>query len=349
METLNFVNLIQAATVGASVLAGMLLWRYPAFKGVSTLFGLVALASIINILEESGLTRDLYLLSPIFVMLFGPAIYLAIKRLTGPLEQTLWLHLLPVLPLVLMTTQVQLVIALGSVWRLAYAFFTATMLWQYKRSLEQERSDADDFSVTWLVWLVLITAGFNLIDVIRLNTQHLIGHEMNLLGQGMNNLVWLIVIIVITVKILEQGALPYRTIIDADKSEEGSRVNPSDNSNDAVVEQYRGTFQELDKLISTHQWYLKPKLTLSQLSELTGLQTRDISRAINLVANQSFNDYINKYRVQQVCEQLQQSANKSLTDLASNAGFSSKASFNQVFKQVMGTTPSEYKRAQQAN
>jgi AraC-like DNA-binding protein len=96
-------------------------------------------------------------------------------------------------------------------------------------------------------------------------------------------------------------------------------------------------------LVDDNQWFLKPRLTLTDVSELTGLQTRDISRAINTVANKSFNDYINEYRVKHICQALDAGSPHSLTRLYTDAGFSSKASFNKVFKEYAGITPSAYK------
>jgi p-aminobenzoyl-glutamate transporter AbgT len=77
MENLNFINLIQAGIIASSLLGGSLLWltKSKEFRGIAVLLFLIALASSINILEESGLTRDWYLISPVFIMLFGPATY----------------------------------------------------------------------------------------------------------------------------------------------------------------------------------------------------------------------------------------------------------------------------------
>ena len=57
--------------------------------------------------------------------------------------------------------------------------------------------------------------------------------------------------------------------------------------------EYSAIFDALDKQIKAEQLFRIERLTLSQLSEKLGLQQRDISRAINLNANKSFNSYIN--------------------------------------------------------
>lgn len=333
MDSLNFVNLIQAATVSVSILGCLLLWRKGLFYGIALLLALIAFASSINILEETGVTRDIYLLSPIFIMLFGPANYLAAKHITSGRFKTIdWLHLLPVAPVLLFTSHVSIVIAIGTFWRLAYTYFTARLLIQYKRTLDEERSDSDEFSLNWLVWIVVGTALFNLADLVRLNSQSFIHYELNVIGQGINNSLWLVVVMIITVKLLEQNTLPKPT-----------KINEEEIGKEPLQENYLSTFNELNKLVNTNQWFLKPRLTLSDVSEFTGLQVRDISRAINTVTNKSFNEYINEYRIKHICQGLYTCSPHSLTRLYTDAGFSSKASFNKVFKEYTGMTPSEYK------
>lgn len=339
MATLDAVNLIQAATVSTCLLGAILLWQKSAFRGASLLLLLIALASMINILEEAGVTRDVYLISPIFVMLFGPAIYLATRHLLqAKLDPKQWLHFLPVVPMLFFTSQVQVIIAIGTLWRIAYAFLTARALLQYKQRISEQRSDSHDFSFSWLLGVVVLTAAFNLLDLMRLNTQQWLSVDINTLGQGVNNFVWLVVVMLITIKLNEQRKPP---ALD-DTSLIETQNNP------AEKEDFRATFNEIERLMSTQRWYLKPRLTLTEMSQLSGFQPRDISRAINLLAGVSFNEYINQYRINLVCQQIDLGSKKSLLQIAMDAGFSSKASFNLVFKALKGQTPSEYKAAQES-
>ncbi|WP_371189217.1 helix-turn-helix domain-containing protein [Thalassotalea maritima] len=288
---------------------------------------------MINIVEETGITRDWYLISPVFIILFGPATYLAAKyALNSRLNKQDYWHLLPALIALPFTSYVHVIIALGTLWRVIYAFLTASMLINYKKHMDEQRSDSDEYSLNWLVWLLIIVTIFNLIDLLRLNLQPVLPYDVNVLGQGINNFVWLIASMVIIYRFANLDGLP----------KQPKKVNQS--SADTSNEQgYETIFVELNKLILENQWYLTPRLTLANVSELTGIQTRDISRAINLHTQKSFNEYINQFRVKAVCEKLQANSYNSLTDIAFNAGFSSKASFNKVFKQVLGKTPTEYK------
>lgn len=342
MQNLNFVNLIQAGMISTGILGGLLLWltKTNEFKGISALLFCIALASFVNILEESGLTREIYLISPVFIMLFGPVTYLAAKLLIDKkLGRVQWLHLVPVIPFLMLTSYTYAIIGIGTLWRLAYALLTILMLLKYKRTLDEERSDSDDFSLNWLVWVIAVTSVFNIIDLVRLNVQPFIPYGLNVFGQGINSAVWLIATTIIIIKFQMLKQIPQSLDNASDTDVQSNAIANSTSTNEA----YHSIFQELDKLITSNQWFLQSRLTLSDISNLTGLQTRDISRSINVITGKSFNEYINNYRVEYVCALLKSKAQKSLSDIAAEAGFSSKASFNKVFKQISGVTPTEYK------
>lgn len=348
MDTLNVNNLIQAGSLAVSIMGGFQLWRTPHFRGVALLFGLIALASGINILEESGLTRHIYLISPIFIMLFGPATYLAVRKLVRkPLTPFHLWHLLPGFIALFFTAHVQWVIGMGSVWRLVYAVFTTSLLLAYKRKLDEERSDAEEYSLHWLIWIIVLMTLFNFVDLARLNTQHLIAPSINLVGQGINNAAWLIAIMVIATKL--QALQELRQQDEHNEHNEKSANTEPARSDNVEKAHYQTLFSELDNTIQSHVWYRTPRLTLHELSQRFGLPPREISRAINLIAQKSFNEYINTFRVQHVCEVLSKTPHKPLNVIADEAGFSSKASFNKTFKHITGETPSAYKSRHHTN
>ena len=98
--------------------------------------------------------------------------------------------------------------------------------------------------------------------------------------------------------------------------------------------------------VKQNAWYLQARFSLKDLSAKLGTNETYVSRAINQDLHKSFNDFINDLRV----EHAQQLINQSLTQqiklalypLALDSGFNSKATFNRVFKQTTGITPSQY-------
>jgi len=89
--------------------------------------------------------------------------------------------------------------------------------------------------------------------------------------------------------------------------------------------------------------YRNSELTLLVLAEQVGVSVHHLSETLNQYGGKNFNLFINEYRVAEVCEQLDQKSERKLIDLALDAGFSSKSSFNAIFKKLTGQTPSLYR------
>ncbi|AXY72582.1 AraC family transcriptional regulator [Paraflavitalea soli] len=90
----------------------------------------------------------------------------------------------------------------------------------------------------------------------------------------------------------------------------------------------------------------RSKLSLDELAGELNLPGRYVSYLINTYHAANFHHYINGWRVQEVIRKINDPAerHKTLLALALEAGFSSKSSFNQVFKDHTGKSPSQYFR-----
>jgi len=88
--------------------------------------------------------------------------------------------------------------------------------------------------------------------------------------------------------------------------------------------------------------YLKPKLTLSELADNIGINTKYLSQIINQKFGKSFTEYVNAYRIEYAKKELLSIQNTKLTisAISENCGFNSKSTFNDVFKKVTNQTPS---------
>jgi AraC-like DNA-binding protein len=90
--------------------------------------------------------------------------------------------------------------------------------------------------------------------------------------------------------------------------------------------------------------YLNSKLTLAELSEISGINTHLLSRIINERHQQNFFNYINNFRIEEFKKIIDREESKNLTLLAIayEAGFNSKTTFNTAFKKITNQTPREY-------
>jgi AraC-like DNA-binding protein len=88
--------------------------------------------------------------------------------------------------------------------------------------------------------------------------------------------------------------------------------------------------------------YLNPKLTLNSLANTLEISPHHLSQIINQFEEQNFNDFINKYRVEEFINRASQKSHLSFLALALDSGFNSKSTFNAVFKKHKGVTPSQF-------
>ncbi|RPE13417.1 AraC family transcriptional regulator [Chitinophaga lutea] len=99
--------------------------------------------------------------------------------------------------------------------------------------------------------------------------------------------------------------------------------------------------------METAKPYLDPDLTIYTLAEALNMQRHHLSQLINERSGSSFYDFINGYRVEAVKSRLKDPASGHLTILgiAFECGFNSKATFNTTFRKFTGLTPSAYRKA----
>jgi AraC-like DNA-binding protein len=102
-----------------------------------------------------------------------------------------------------------------------------------------------------------------------------------------------------------------------------------------MAERIRVLFQ-VDKL------YRMMDLSREMLAQKLGINESYLSRVINQCFEQNFNMLINQYRIAEAKERLLKE-DVPVTTIAFDVGFSSISSFNRVFKQSEGVSPSMYR------
>ena len=97
--------------------------------------------------------------------------------------------------------------------------------------------------------------------------------------------------------------------------------------------------------MAENKLYHNPDLSLNLLSKHVAISEREISNAINQHLNKNFYTFINEFRVEEVITKIKDSNNVhiKILNLAFDAGFNSKPTFNRVFKEYTGNSPSFYR------
>jgi len=103
---------------------------------------------------------------------------------------------------------------------------------------------------------------------------------------------------------------------------------------------------KLLRLMDEERLFLDPDLTLNKLSLRLRVHYNHLSRIINERFGLSYNDFINKYRIEEARKKLTAPEEKESTvlDIAYSTGFYSKSVFNAAFKKFTGMTPTEYRQ-----
>ena len=121
--------------------------------------------------------------------------------------------------------------------------------------------------------------------------------------------------------------------------ENGNSENRTENG-----ELYVRIRHELNKLMEEEKKYLDPELTLSETARILNTNTAYLSKVINEQGEMNFNNYINRYRIEDAKALLESGKQDFLTfeGIGKSCGFLSRSSFNKAFKKFTNLTPSEY-------
>jgi AraC-like DNA-binding protein len=219
----------------------------------------------------------------------------------------------------------------------AYTLACARTLAHYRAFLADERSDDHRFAVLWLrnllVALTVLILGWTISGL------------WNLLSPlGYTGFMWLYLLIAaVAIYLGVEGwrhahlPFPHMTVSAAEPQAAGP------------ARDWAAIGRQWAEQVEAHGWDADPELSLPRLARLLGTNSNHLSRALNEGLGRNFSSFVNELRAQRVMARLAEDNDARLLDVALEAGFSSKASFNRAFLAVTGTTPSAYRRARSQN
>lgn len=102
--------------------------------------------------------------------------------------------------------------------------------------------------------------------------------------------------------------------------------------------------KRLRRAMEVERLYLDPSLSLPSLARVLKLSPQHVSRLINAGIGVSFNDYVNRLRIEEVTRilALPEGASRKIGQLGFDCGFNSASVFYAAFRKFTGKTPSEY-------
>ena len=226
---------------------------------------------------------------------------------------------------------------------LGYVAAALVRIARFRRELRAHRADADRQSLRWLgamalsqvvIWCIAV-----LQDLVRIPfvDYYLIYGAVAL---------WVFVIGWFS---LAQPPVPAQPAAEAG-SAGGAGTAPSASSppaQDATIDDARVPDVEarLTRLMVQERLYREPALSIAQLARRSGYPEYLVSLVINRRLGGPFWDYVNRLRIDAVSERLADPTDaRTILDIAWDAGFTSKSTFNAAFRRQVGETPSAWRR-----
>lgn len=235
-------------------------------------------------------------------------------------------------PAVTWVTSIGIVVGLGY-----YCYASFRLLQTYRAALAAARSDGHRYAALWLgnaiaalAMLLLIWTSFLVWDLLS--------------PLGYSGLMWLYIAIgafalYLGIEAWRHSALPFPPLHTLLATAD-TLPPPRD-------------WAELGKIwadrVKTEDWASDPDLSLATLARKLGTNSGHLSRAINEGLGVNFATFINDLRARHVAEMIAEGRREDLLDLALEAGFSSKASFNRAFAASFGMAPSQWRKRQVSN
>jgi YesN/AraC family two-component response regulator len=129
-------------------------------------------------------------------------------------------------------------------------------------------------------------------------------------------------------------------------SKKTSEEKPPQTTQNASIkdEKVKAILNELATLEDTH-FYLSPDVTLHTTAKLLNTNTTYLSKAVNVGKKQSFNQYLNKLRIDYVLVKLKEDAlfrSYTIHAISQEIGYKSATTFIKEFKNKTGLNPSYY-------
>lgn len=307
--------------------------------------------------------------SPIFTSVpftFGPLLYFYIKALTRPRFSFKRIHLLHGIPFAAAfiyywyiyfgTTGAERLVMLEGVYfqpsPAAYVSMVASLLQAFiyivfcfhaqavhARKVKESFSSLDKVNLSWIRHLVFL---FVSIWIIVTGLQWFL--PAGLIEQKVDDAITYFLISLVIFSIGYRGLsqpeifarLPEEAQPDQGKKYEKTGLSPKSSGS---------LLDRLLRFMDEEKPFLQPELTLPQLSEILDIPAHHLSQVINEKLEQNFFKFVNGYRVEAAKTKLHhpQTSNDKLIKVAFDSGFNSLSTFNRVFKDFTGLTPSQFR------
>lgn len=368
MDKILLIKILYAAASLQGVFLSIILWRtkvnQPANRILTALLLIISFHLVLVGFDE----REFFMTFPhlsriswVIGTLYGPLVFVFIQLLTRSLLKPRWLNAFAFLPfLIVFVNQLPYFIQLAETKRsyldsfseamkddfgwnnqfvsLVQVLFVVGNLWYYlrwERKRSQEFSSMEEVRILWLRDFLLFLLAITFFGVVVFFART---WQISFLADFYRfHFIGVVFLFYwLSYKALTQPVL--FGIVETPAAPEKYRKS-------AVEEtQLEEAFRRIRQALESERLFAQTDLTLTELSEKSGVPRHQVSQAINTLYKGNFFDLVNDYRVAEFKRLAVDPTKKhlSLLGIAQEAGFNSKASFYAVFKKKTGLTPSQY-------
>ena len=236
-----------------------------------------------------------------------------------------------------------------------YSLLTIAHLRQHRRRIRNSYSSTERVNLLWLLWLSAAAAAIWLL-AIAVDVASTLPFPMSSHPDDLVSFAVVLLVYAIGYMGLRQPEIfrydgpvaPTPSETDPPSIDQAEPAAPAERyERSGLRDSEAGALKAaLITLMTREHPYRNPDLTLPDLAERLGTTPHKLSEVLNAELSQTFYDFVNSYRVEDVRRRLAKadSRNQNLLTLAMDAGFASKSTFNQVFKKQTGQTPSAYRQ-----
>ena len=292
------------------------------------------------------------------IFMFGPLIYVYIRRITFNENKTYKLPLYHYIPVVF--------IVIFSTWKLFYPgkefylmlkakninlgtiyhtieilaiisnfnyLYKSSQLIKLHKTEEKNNGSTNQSLTSFLITFLSVTFGIILLWLIGLCNRYF-GIHLSFINYDM---IWIsipILVYLVGYYSLKQPEI-FRAKLNPEKKKTRKRLD------EKVLLQLQ---EKLNLLMQDEKIYLDNQLTLRSLAEKLNTSSNNLSWLLNSVYNCTFYEYINRSRIKTFITKIENGEHKEYTVLALSidSGFNSKSTFNKAFKAEMNDTPTNY-------
>ena len=367
VNLLSYINL--AGAIHALIQSMVLLFTGRGNRRANRIMAMFLLAVAVGMANGIFSVLGLYDMSPALVMImgavalaFGPLFYFYIRTMTAgdrPWTPTNVLHGIPFLLGILVYGAYMsspaggpawpgivgwavrspwlVVTALSTLQTVAYVASIIRLLRAYSERIKTTYSTIDRINLAWLRRRLAVYAA---IWGLALVTIAVVGFEGRALGLFMQIIAFLTALNIFATgyRAMRQSEI----VLGPFESRPGRRYERS-----SLTPEYAALYKtRLLGLMEREKSFLDPEITLPKLAQTLEIPVAHLSRVINEHLSRNFFEFINRYRIEEAKRKLAgpDASRDKLITVALDSGFNSLATFNRVFKELAGRTPSEYRK-----